>query len=54
MLGILPAVVMTLTLTGYMLSAQLENLNQSFEQRGNAIAHEAAAISLHGILIDDH
>ena len=53
MLGILPAVIMTLTLTGYILTAQLENLNQSFIQRGNAIAHEAAAISIYGILIDD-
>jgi len=53
MLGILPAVIMTLTLTGYIVTAQLENLNQAFLQRGNAIAHEAAAISIYGIFSND-
>ena len=53
MLGILPAAIMALTLTIYIVGAQLENLNQAFRERGNAIAHEAAAVSAYGILTGD-
>jgi two-component system sensor histidine kinase BarA len=53
MLGILPAAIMALALTGYIITAQLEALSQSFEKQGNALAHETAAISIYGILSGD-
>jgi two-component system sensor histidine kinase BarA len=49
MLGILPAAIMALTLTIYIVTAQLENLDQAFQEQGNAIAHEVAAVSIYGI-----
>ena len=48
MLGVLPAAIMALTLTGYIISAQLENLDRSFQDRGRAIAEQTAALSVYG------
>ncbi|MCP4289082.1 MAG: response regulator [Gammaproteobacteria bacterium] len=53
MLGIMPAAIMALTLTGYIINAQLEKLNQAFQERGSAIVHQAASISIYGIFSGD-
>jgi len=53
MLGILPAAVMALTLTGYIVNAQLENLHQSFQERGDAFAKQSASLSIYGIFTGD-
>lgn len=53
MLGILPAAIMALTLTGYLINAQLENLNQAFNERGKAIADQSASLSIYGIFTGD-
>lgn len=49
LLGILPAAIMALTLTVYIINAQLANLNQSFQERGKAIADHSASLSIYGI-----
>jgi len=48
MLGILPAAIMALSLTGYITNAQLENLDRSFQDWGHTIADEAALLSAYG------
>ncbi|MCW8921471.1 MAG: ATP-binding protein [Sedimenticola sp.] len=53
LLGIVPAAVMALTLTLYLISAQLDNLDLAFKERGNAIAQEVAAASVYGIFSGD-
>lgn len=53
MLGIMPAAIMALSLTGYLISAQLENLNQAFQERGKAIADQSASLSIYGIFTGD-
>jgi len=53
MLGIVPAAVMALTLTGYIINAQLETLDHSFQERGRAIAHQSASLSIYGIFSGD-
>ena len=53
LLGILPAGIMALTLTVYIVTAQLEALSQTFHKQGNALAHETAAVSIYGILSGD-
>ncbi|MCB1859751.1 MAG: response regulator [Gammaproteobacteria bacterium] len=53
MLGLMPATIMALTLIGYVISAQLDNLNQAFQERGRAIAHQAATASVYGIFSGD-
>ena len=53
LLGILPAAIMALTLTWYLITAQLQNLELAFQERGNAIAQEIAAASVYGIFSGD-
>ncbi len=53
MLGILPAATMALTLIGYVISAQLGILNQAFQERGRAVANQAASASVYGIFSGD-
>ncbi|HXK57998.1 MAG TPA: HAMP domain-containing protein, partial [Gammaproteobacteria bacterium] len=53
MLGIMPAAIMALSLTGYIINAQLENLNQAFQERGKAIAEQSASLSIYGIFAGD-
>ncbi|MCW8890649.1 MAG: ATP-binding protein [Sedimenticola sp.] len=44
---------MALTLTLYLITAQLDNLELAFKERGNAIAQEVAAASVYGIFSGD-
>ena len=53
LLGILPAAIMALALTWYLITAQLQNLELAFQERGNAIAQEVAAASVYGIFSGD-
>lgn len=53
LLGILPATIMALTLTAYLIDAQLKNHEDAFRERGKAIAQEAAAVSVYGIFTSD-
>lgn len=53
LLGIVPAAIMALSLTLYLITAQLDNLDVAFKERGKAIAQEVAAASVYGIFSDD-
>jgi len=53
LLGMLPAAIMALALTWYLIDAQLKNLELAFQERGNAIAQEVAAASVYGIFSGD-
>jgi len=49
MLGILPAAIMALTLTAYIIGAQLKNIDLAFQEQGSAIAEQTAAVSIYGL-----
>lgn len=49
LLSLFPTAVVTLVLAVYVINAQLETLENSFIDRGNAMAKELAAISIYGI-----
>ncbi len=49
LLSLFPTAVVTLVLAAYVINAQLDTLEQSFTERGNAMAKELAAISIYGI-----
>lgn len=53
MLSIFPAAVLAISLTVYVIKAQLETLEKSFLQQGQAIAQEIAAVSVYGIFSGD-
>ena len=53
LLGIVPAAIMALSLTAYLITAQLDNLEQAFKERGKATAQEVAAASFYGIFSGD-
>lgn len=53
LLGIVPAAIMALTLTAYLITAQLENLQLAFKEKGKATAQEVAAASFYGIFSGD-
>jgi two-component system sensor histidine kinase BarA len=53
LLSIFPAVVLAISLTAYVIKAQLETLEKSFLQQGQAIAQEIAAVSVYGIFSGD-
>jgi len=53
LLGIAPAAIMALSLTAYLITAQLENLELAFKERGKATAQEVAAASFYGIFSGD-
>ena len=49
LLGIVPAAIMALSLTAYLINDQLGNLELAFKERGKATALEVAAASFYGI-----
>lgn len=53
MLGLLPATLLALSITAYLINSQLENLSSSFNDRGRSLAKEAAAISVYGLFTQD-
>ncbi|MEJ1355887.1 MAG: ATP-binding protein [Candidatus Sedimenticola sp. (ex Thyasira tokunagai)] len=53
LLSLVPAAIMALTLTVYIIDSQLNNLAKLFEERGNAVAQEAAAYCVYGIFSGD-
>lgn len=48
-IGLLPAIVISITLAWYFVSTRLSDLEHSFYEKGNAIAQELAALSIYGI-----
>lgn len=52
-LGIVPAAILALSLTAYLITAQLEYLDLAFRERGKATAQEVAAASFYGIFSGD-
>jgi len=53
LIGILPAIMLALTLTVYLINSQLNRLLESFDELGQSIANESAAISVYGIFTRD-
>jgi two-component system sensor histidine kinase BarA len=53
MIGLLPAFILALILTVYLISTQLDRLNESFNERGASIANQSASISVYGIFTRD-
>jgi two-component system sensor histidine kinase BarA len=53
LIGILPALVLALSVTSYLINSQLSRLSESFDELGLSIASEAAAISVYGIFTRD-
>ncbi len=54
MLGLLPASVLAVSLTGYMIATRLSDLELSFQERGQAIARELAALGAHAMAVEDY
>ena len=52
-IGILPALVLVVSVTSYLINSQLSRLSESFDELGHSIASEAAAISVYGIFTRD-
>ncbi|MEW8505288.1 MAG: ATP-binding protein [Candidatus Thiodiazotropha sp.] len=53
MVGLLPAFILAFILTVYLISTQLDRLNESFNERGVSIANQSASISVYGIFTRD-
>ncbi len=53
LLGLLPATILALSLTTYLINSQLTGLMEGFQERGRSIAKEAAAISYYGLFTQD-
>ena len=53
MIGLLPAFILAFILTVYLISSQLDRLNESFNERGVSIANQSASISVYGIFTRD-
>ena len=53
LLGILPAIVMSLLIGGYLIKARLNDLELALHSRGQALANELAAISVYGLFSGD-
>jgi two-component system sensor histidine kinase BarA len=53
LIGILPALVLALSVTTYLINSQLSRLSESFDELGQSIVSEAAAISVYGIFTRD-
>jgi two-component system sensor histidine kinase BarA len=53
LLGLLPATVLALSITTYLINSQLNDLMNGFQERGNSLAKEAAAVSLYGLFTQD-
>ncbi len=52
-LGLLPALVMSLLLGGYLIQTRLGDLRQAQQSRGQALANELAATALYGLFSGD-
>ena len=52
-LGVVPAAFLGIILLVYVVASQLDNIEKSFHERGNAIVQEAAATSLYGMFSGD-
>ena len=53
LLGLVPAAVLAIALTSYLINVQLGDLREGFNEKGKAIAKEAAAISVYGLFTQD-
>ena len=53
LIGILPAIMLALSLTVYLIHSQLTLLSESFDELGHSIANESATISVYGIFTRD-
>ncbi|MES9902242.1 MAG: ATP-binding protein, partial [Sedimenticola sp.] len=53
LLSMVPATIMALTLTIYIIDSQLKDHAKLFEERGNAVAQEAAAYCVYGLFSGD-
>jgi len=53
LLGILPAIVMSLIIGAYLISARLSDLENALLSRGQALANEMAAVSTYGLFSGD-
>ena len=53
LLGLLPAAILALSLTTYLITSQLNDLMEGFQERGRSIAKEAAAMSMYGMFTQD-
>jgi two-component system, NarL family, sensor histidine kinase BarA len=53
LIGIVPALVLAVSVTSYLINSQLSRLSESFNELGQSIANEAAAISVYGIFTRD-
>ncbi|RDH87738.1 MAG: hypothetical protein DIZ78_04100 [endosymbiont of Escarpia spicata] len=51
--GLLPAIALAVPLITYLINTQLDNLFDAFNERGQAIANEAAALSTTGLFTRD-
>ena len=53
LLGVIPAVVMSLLVGGYLVNARLDDLQKALQSRGQALADELAATAVYGLFIGD-
>ncbi|MEW8122646.1 MAG: HAMP domain-containing protein, partial [Candidatus Thiodiazotropha endolucinida] len=53
MISLLPAFILAFILTVYLISTQLDRLDESFNERGASIANQSASISVYGIFTRD-
>ncbi|RMG36787.1 MAG: response regulator [Gammaproteobacteria bacterium] len=53
LLGLLPMLLMSLLLGGYLVGARLNDLEQALQSRGQALANELAATAIYGIFSGD-
>ena len=53
LLGLLPATILALSITAYLINSQLNDLTESFSERGRSLAKEAAAFSVYGLFTQD-
>ncbi len=53
LVGTLPALVLVVSVTSYLINSQLSRISESFDELGHSIANEAAAISVYGIFTRD-
>ena len=52
-LGLLPALILSLILGGYLINSRIDNLDQALSSRGQALANELAAKSFYGLFSGD-
>jgi two-component system sensor histidine kinase BarA len=53
LLSIIPAAILAVSLTSYIINTQLETLQKTFVEQGRAVAQEIAAVSVYGIFSGD-